>query len=53
MDDAGPGGLGFVLVGVHHLADPLHFTGEVAIIRTGFGANLDQRFAIQSIGTNG
>ena len=53
MHDAGTGGLGFFLVALHHLADPLHFAGQVAIIRATAHARLHQRLTVKRVGANG
>ena len=37
------------LVTRHHAPDPLHLTGEVAVVRTGLGAGLHERFAVERV----
>ena len=49
MHDARAGVPGGGLVLVDHAFDPLHFAGEVAVIGTAFGTDLDQRLAEQCI----
>ena len=52
VHDAGAGGACRAFVLADHATDPLHLAGQVAVVGAGRGADLDQRLAVERIGTD-
>ena len=53
VDDPRAGFFGTRMVSVDHLADPLNFAGQVAIVGAGFDTGGDKRRPVKRIGAYG